>query len=391
MSERPFEETDHGMQQNAEVMPGFGTGSPQNGAGREPDKDLVNLSYKCPNCTMPLKFDNEMKRFVREYCDGSFLLEEIKDAADGKEGYNWHEYKEELDEEELVGTKSYVCKFCGAEIVTDAVTSATKCPYCGNVLLVAESLTGMLRPNKIIPFEVDRDQLITLFNKFVKKKHFVPKQFKDNPVLKEVMGVYEPFWLYESGVDGRVDYTATKVRSWSDSKYDYTETKYYEVDVSGEVHYMNVPADGSKRLDDNTMDSLEPFDYSKMIDFEPGYLSGHLAERFDVDADANLERTKLRMWNSTEAQFRGSVQGYSSVSHRSSSLRQFDRNVKYALFPIYVFAIDYQGKRYDYAVNGQTGKIVGELPFSKSMYRKWKWIRIALITAAAYVIGFFLN
>lgn len=390
MSERPFEEN-NGIEQDAGYQQTVVPQAVPSAAGADVDRDLVNLSYKCPNCTMPLKFDNEMKRFVCEYCDGSFLLDEIKDAADGQEGYDWSEYKEEIHEEILTGTKSYVCKFCGAEIVTDAVTSATKCPYCGNVLLVAESLTGMLRPNKIIPFEIDREQLLTLFNAFVKKKNFVPKQFKNNPVLKEVQGVYEPFWLYDSGVDGQVGYTATKTRSWSDASYNYTETKYYEVDVSGEVHYQNVPADGSKRLDDNTMDSLEPFDYSKMIDFEPGYLSGHLAERFDVDADANLERTKLRMWNSTEAQFRGSVQGYSSVSRKGSSLRQFERDVRYALFPIYVFAIEYQGKRYDYAVNGQTGKIVGELPFSKSMYRKWKWIRIALITAAAYVIGFFLN
>ena len=355
------------------------------------DRDLMNLSYKCPNCTMPLRFDNEMKRFVCEYCDGSFLLEEIKDAADGQEGYNWNEYREEVHEEQLTGTKSYVCEFCGAEIVTDAITSATKCPYCGNVLLVSESLTGMLRPNKIIPFKVDRDQLITLFNRFVKNKHFVPKEFKNNPVLKEIQGIYEPFWLYDSGVDGQVYYTATKVRHWSDASYNYTETKYYEVNVGGEIRYANIPADGSKRLDDNTMDSLEPFDYSEMIDFEPGYLSGHLAERFDVDADANLERTKLRMWNSTESQFRGSVTGYSSVSHKGSALRQFEREERYALFPIYVFAITYQDKKYEYAVNGQTGKIVGELPFSKSMYRKWKWIRIALATAAVYLIGFFLN
>ena len=387
MSERSFDENGNEILQNDGMQPE----QTQFTAGAGTDRDMVNLSYKCPNCTMPLRFDNEMKRFVCEYCDGSFLLEEIKDAANGEEGYNWHEYKEELHEEVLTGTKSYVCKFCGAEIVADAVTSATKCPYCGNVLLVSESLTGMLRPNKLIPFEIDRDRLRELFNAFVKTKNFVPKEFKDNPVFKDIMGVYEPFWLYDSGVDGSVNYTATKVRHWSDASYDYTETKYYEIDVAGQVKYREVPADGSKRLDDNTMDSLEPFDYSKMIDFEPGYLSGYLAERFDVDADANLERTKLRMWNSTEAQFRSQVEGYSSVSHKSSNLRQFDRNVQYALFPIYVFAIEYKDKMYNYAVNGQTGKIVGELPFSKGLYRKWKWLRIGLITAAAYIIGFFLS
>ena len=354
-------------------------------------EELKNLSYKCPNCTMPLKFDNEMKRFVCEYCDGSFLLEEIKDAANDDEGYSWHENQETVPEEILEGTKSYVCKFCGAEIVTTAITSATKCPYCGNVLLVSESLTGMLRPNKIIPFEVDRSKLISLFNAFVKKKHFVPKGFKNNPVLQEVQGIYEPFWLYDSGVNGSVTYNATKTRSWSDSKYDYVETKYYEVDVDGEMQFSNVPADGSKRLDDNMMDSLEPFDYSKMIDFEPGYLSGHMAERFDVSADANLQRTKKRMWNSAEAQLRESVTGYSSVSKKSSNLNQFGRDVSYALFPVYVFSIMYQDKKYEYAVNGQTGKIVGELPFSKKEYLKWKWLRVAIATAAVYIVAFFLG
>lgn len=353
--------------------------------------DAVNLSYKCPNCAMPLRFDNQMKRFVCEYCDGSFLLHEIKDAADGAEGYNWDANKEEIKDEKLEGTVSYVCKFCGAEIVTDAITTATKCPYCSNVLLVTESLTGMLRPNKIIPFEINRDKLRELFNDFAKSKAFVPKSFINNPVLTDIMGVYEPFWLYDSGVSGSISYNATKVRSWSDSTYDYTETKYYNVTVDGRLRYVNVPADGSKRLDDNTMDSIEPFDYSKMIDFEPGYLSGYLAERFDVSADDNLERSKLRMWNSTEAKFRGNVSGYNSVSKTSSNLRQYDRDVHYALFPVYVFSIDYLGKKYDYAVNGQTGKIVGELPFSKKLYRIWKWKRIGIVAAIIYAIGFLLG
>jgi hypothetical protein len=139
------------------------------------------------------------------------------------------------------------------------------------------------------------------------------------------------------------------------------------------------------------MDSLEPFDYSKMIDFEPGYLSGHMAERFDEDADHNLERVKRRMWTSADTVLRQSVTGYSSVKKTGGSLQQFDRDVRYALFPVYVFNIGYQGKDYHYAVNGQTGKIVGELPFSKALYWKWKLIRTGLIFAAVYVISFFLH
>ncbi|MBO4281043.1 MAG: hypothetical protein J5872_04325 [Lachnospiraceae bacterium] len=357
----------------------------------ESGEQLKNLSYKCPNCTMPLKFDNEMKRFVCEYCDGSFLLEEIKDAANDEEGYSWDENHESVPEEKLEGTRSYVCTYCGAEVVTTAITSATKCPYCGNVLLVSENLTGMLRPNCIIPFEVDRSKLISLFNAFVKKKMFVPKLFKNNPVLQEVQGIYEPFWLYDSGVNGSVTYNATKTKSWSDATYDYVETSYYEVDVDGEMTFKNVPADGSKRLNDDMMDSLEPFDYSKMIEFEPGYLSGHMAERFDVSADANLQRTKKRMWNSAEVQLRSAVSGYSSVTKKSSALSQFGRDVRYALFPVYVFSITYDGVKYDYAVNGQTGKIVGELPFSKKVYRIWKWTRIGIASAIIYLIGFFLG
>lgn len=355
------------------------------------NRQVDNLSYKCPNCTMPLRWDTGMKRFVCEYCDGSFRLEEIKDAADDREGYDWNSYKEDVDSQVLEGTRGYVCEFCGAEIVTDAITSATKCPYCGNVLIVSDNLTGMLRPNKIIPFEIDREQLIDLFNQYVGKKNFVPKLFKDNPVLKEIQGVYEPFWLYDSGVNGNVEYSTTKNRTWSDSKYDYLETSYFHVDVEGDMLFSNVPADGSKRLDDATMDSLEPFDYNKMIDFEPGYLSGHVAERFDVSADENLERVKLRMWESAEAQHRSNVRGYVTVSKTASHLQQHDRDVHYALFPIYVFSIMYKDKKYDYAVNGQTGKIVGELPFSKGLYRRWKWVRILIAFAAVYLLAFFLN
>ena len=368
-----------------------GDGLLLNEESEDATKTVDNLSYKCPQCAMPLKFDNKMNRFVCEYCDGSFALHEIKDAENDEEGFDWNDYKETVHDENLEGTVSYVCEFCGAEVLTSAITSATKCPYCGNVLVISEKISGVLRPNKIIPFAIEREQLKELFNRFVTSKPFVPKLFKNNPVLSEVEGIYEPFWLYDSTVDGKVEYKATKIRSWSDSKYDYVETKYYQVGVDGSVCYANVPADGSKRLDDNTMDSLEPFRYDEMIDFEPGYLSGHMAERFDVDADANLQRTKVRMWNSTEAQFRTYVKGYSSVAKSASNLVQSERDAHYALLPVYVFSIMYGGKKYEYAVNGQTGKIVGELPFSKKMYLIWKWTRILLIAVIIYLLYFIFN
>lgn len=343
------------------------------------------VSYKCPNCGAPLTYDANNNTFQCDYCVSSFEISDIKDALEkeGDTGFDWGDYKKNYTEEKLDGTVSYICQSCGAEIITDAVTAATKCPYCDNVIVVEPNLSGMIKPNGIIPFKVDKKGLSDLLKEYCKGKILLPKNFLTENKVKEIQGVYVPFWLFDCHADGNMSFDATRVRHWSDSDYDYTETSHFLIDRAGNMDFTKIPVDGSIKMDDALMDSIEPFNYNELVEFAPGYLSGFLADRFDAKADESLPRASLRVKNSVEEMFSSTVMGYTTVTPISANVDLSNTEVNYVLLPVYLIKSKYSGKDYTFAVNGQTGKIIGNLPYSKAKL----YSIIAAITTAIGLIG----
>ena len=330
------------------------------------------VSFKCPNCGSPLKYSAELGLFSCEYCDSAFSFDEVKDAdVNADQPFDWGDYAANVPEEELDGMVSYVCRSCGAEVVTDAVTAATSCPYCGNVMVMEENLSGFLKPNGIIPFRVDKKRLQAIVKHYCTGKRLLPGNFLDTHRIEEVKGVYVPFWLYDCRADGTMSFEATRVRTWSDRDYNYTETSRYLVNCEGGMRFENVPADGSQHMDDALMDSIEPYDFSDLREYAPGYLSGFFADRFDDDAEDCLPRIGLRVQNTLAAAFRSTLHGFASVVPVRRDLHLMDTSVKYVLLPVYLITASYRGETYHFAVNGQTGRMTGNLPVSKGRY--WAW------------------
>ena len=323
-------------------------------------------SYKCKACGAPLRWDAEQELLVCDHCDSTFAADvfESEDKGDKEAEYDWSDYHEE-ERERIEDTRVYKCKNCGAEIVTDMTTMAGKCPYCDNVLVMEPQMTGTLKPNAIIPFNVKQEKLKEIVKGFYKGKPLLPNNFISDHKIEEVQGIYVPFWLFDTLADGFMEYRATKVKHWSDSKYDYTETKYYDIYREGSMRFEKIPVDGSVKMDDGLMDGIEPFDYDKMVDFDPVYFSGFLADRFDATVDDSLPRVTRRVRQSVSDVFSDTIHGYTTVSESGGSVSMLDTSVKYALLPVYLIHATYNGKDYNFAVNGQTGKIVGNLPISK--------------------------
>ncbi|MBR6744486.1 MAG: hypothetical protein IKM00_04650, partial [Clostridia bacterium] len=163
----------------------------------------------------------------------------------------------------------------------------------------------------------------------------------------------------------------TRVRHWNDSDYDYTETKYYAIHRSGNLGFSHVPVDGSTKMADALMESIEPFDFSDAVDFQTAYLSGFFADKYDVDSDQSVSRANERIRKSTEETFASTVKGYSTVTTEHTDIRLRNGKAKYALYPVWVLNTTWEGKQYTFAMNGQTGKFVGDLPMDKSAYAKW--------------------
>ena len=327
------------------------------------------------------------------YCDTEFDVESIKSYLDDttnpqQDDMNWEKSAGgDWQTDELTGLRTYVCESCGGEIGGDENTAATACPFCDNPVVMKGQFAGALRPDLVIPFKLDKKAAKEALKKHYSGKKLLPKVFKDENHIDEVKGIYVPFWLFDAEAHGNMTYKATRVRSWSDSEYYHTQTMHYHVVRAGSMPYKNVPVDGSSKLDDQLMESIEPFDMKDAVDFKTAYLAGYLADKYDVDAEASITRANARIKSSTEEAFRSTVSGYSTVVRESSSVQLKNSSSKYALYPVWLLNTTWRGQKYTFAMNGQTGKMVGALPVDKGAMWRWFFSVFGLVTAACFVIG----
>ena len=357
----------------------------------------VLQEYKCPCCGGAIEFDSNIQKMKCPYCDTEFDVETLKNYDESLKNDTADDMKWEISggaewqSGEADGLKSYVCKSCGGEIVGDENTAATSCPFCGNPVVMMGQFSGALKPDYVIPFKLDKKAAKAALKNHYKGKLLLPKAFKDENHIDEIKGVYVPFWLFDADADADIRYKATRVRAWSDSNYNYTETSFFAVERGGSVGFERVPVDGSSKMADDLMESIEPFDFSQAVDFQTAYLAGYLADKYDVDADQSILRANERIKASTEEAFRATVTGYATVAPESSSIRLKNGKAKYALYPVWLLNTTWNGKKYTFAMNGQTGKFVGDLPVDKAAAKRWTFLLAAIFTAASYGVAWALH
>jgi predicted RNA-binding Zn-ribbon protein involved in translation (DUF1610 family) len=334
------------------------------------------------------------------YCDAEFEISAVAEyqkeqAAPATDKFGWTQGGGgDWESGALDALAVNSCSSCGAEIVGDKNTVATVCPYCGNTHIVQARVTDMLKPDYVIPFKLDKKAAKAALQKFQAKKRLLPKFFEQESRMDSITAIYVPFWLFDADTAAHIRYKAAKVRHWSDSSYNYTKTSYYSCIRDGSLGFKHVPVDGSEKLDDAYMDSIEPYDYTKMVDFSSAYLSGYLADKYDVDAEQSKLRANKRIKKTVEAEFRKTVSGYSSVTPQSSSVQFSGGTVHYALFPVWMLNTKYNGEMYTFAMNGQTGKLIGKLPVDKGRFFGYFGGIAAIIggisTALLFVLRYFL-
>lgn len=353
----------------------------------------VLQEYKCPCCDGAIAFDSGIQKMKCPFCDTEFEMDTLA-AYDSElknetaDDLQWKTSDATPWQED--GIRSYVCKSCGGEIIGDENTAATACPYCGNPVVMMEQFSGTLKPDLVIPFKLDKKAALAALKRHYEGKKLLPKVFKDENHLQEIQGIYVPVWLFDTQAEADVRYRATQVRVWSDSRYDYTQTSYFAVSRSGSLGFERIPVDGSTKMEDALMESIEPFDHKDAVDFQTAYLAGYLANKYDVDAEESIERANTRVRKSTEEVFAETTQGYTTVIPQHSSIRLRDGKVQYALYPVWLLNTKWNGKTYTFAMNGQTGKLVGDLPMDKALYNKWFFRITAAVSAAAFAISYLL-
>lgn len=323
---------------------------------------MDTVQYKCPNCGGDLRFNAEKQDFSCEYCMSSFTEEQIKRIFQKTESENLSDTKEVKDFEEH--TQLYSCPSCGAEIMSEETTAATFCYYCHNPVILKGRLSGNYKPGKVIPFKVTRDSAIGAFKKWCGGKWFVPGGFKSASQLEKMTGVYVPFWIADCKSDARLHAVGKNINTWTSGNYKYTRTKEYSISRRAKIFVKGIPADGASKIPDDLMEAIEPFDYSGCKDFSMSYLSGFMADKYDVDKTKVFPRVKQRSNEACVSMLNGSISGYSVVENKNVHIDVLKTDWQYMLLPVWFMTYKYQDEVYSFAVNAQTGKTDGILPLS---------------------------
>lgn len=340
-------------------------------------------NYQCPACMGPLHFVGESGRLECDYCGSDFNVAEIEalykekeqkaakaaeDTANApvtKDGSEWD--VSGLNEDwgaDAEGMRAYSCPSCGAELLCEATTAATSCPYCGNPTVVPGQFSGILKPDYVLPFKLSKEDAIKALKKHYLKKPLLPSTFSKANHLEEIKGVYVPFWMYDGEASGSAQFHATQVHTYTSGDYEITETSHYDVRRAGSLGFEKIPVDASSKMPDDYMDSIEPYDYSALKPFSTAYLPGFLADKYDVSVEDSRERADKRCVGSLICALQGTVSGYTTCNETSRNIHLKRGKVQYALLPVWLLNTKWEGKDFLFAMNGQTGKLVGNLPVS---------------------------
>ena len=329
---------------------------------------------RCPSCGANIVYSPITGRWTCSSCGGTFTEDDFKNVADENVAAekNAAEVEPTVTESAQPELDVFRCQSCGAELVTDSNTVATFCAYCGSADIIKDRLEGEYRPDYVLPFTISKDEALNCYTKHCKEASFVPGHFFDLKNIK-IQGTYVPFCLYsgrsEGTLKGQFEQTSSTNRDMIDI-YSYVR--------SGKMDFARIPADVSIKMDNALMDSIELFDFNQLKEFNYAYLSGFLAEKYDVERDESeqLKRVSGRMESSLQNRLsKGSVS--------SSDLKSNFSAIEYVLMPVWMLCTEFEGKEYIFAVNGQSGKTEGFLPCDAA--KKWLWFFILTISISAVI------
>lgn len=329
--------------------------------------------YKCPSCGAGISFNPVFNKFKCEYCLREYTEEEI-------ERYNQEEHQHGG---EFV---SYQCDNCGATVVTDDTTTATFCYYCHSPIIISHRLKGQFKPNKLIPFSVDKDTAKDKFLNWAKKKRFVPNDFYSDSQLEKITGIYLPYWWADCELDFDYVGEGVSIRVWRAGDREYTETKKYEIVRKGNVNINNIGDLAFTKIDKSLLDGILPYNEQEVKDFSMPYLSGFFAEQYNIEKEEVAPKIEERVKRYTKSVIDQSISGFTTVHEKRNNSKMSFKEWSYTLLPAWILTYIYKGKTYVYAVNGQTGKSFGELPFCKEKALKVSGIIFA-ITFGLLLLG----
>lgn len=345
-------------------------------------ESFTGNTKKCPGCGANLFFNAEIGSLMCRGCGNIYNPDTMQ--MNGSLGIETPEQEYGIDDEidyEDQGNKEIVCNSCGSQIVTDANTAATVCPFCGSPTLVTRRLTRQFRPDALIPFAFSKDKAKELYMEHISNIPHVPKWFTREAVVNKITGVYVPFWLLSADVKmdiGGWTHTVMDGSAFYDPlKQEATGNRHsLDVPIDGEVEFSlkNVPFDGARKIANKLMQACEPFDFDELVPYNASYLTGFLAEKYDAQPKDMYDVIRARLDNYChQIAEKVKFEDCDAFTYNSSYtyINYNNYRVLYCLLPIWFLNVKYNDKDYKFAINGQTGEVCGTVPAS----RGWDFLR----------------
>lgn len=329
---------------------------------------MSTMTYKCPCCGASLAYAGESGKLECASCGNAYDLEsmEAMQLSETQCGVQFDLPTEGFDAADAEAMQGYVCSSCGAQLMTEGTTTATECPYCGSPTILPERIESGVKPEKVIPFTITKEQAQQMFHDYFKGKFLLPNIFtQSRNRIAEMRKLYAPYWLFDCEADASIVYDAQKVHVRRSGEYEITRTEHYAVRREGSMAFENIPVDGSVKLDNKISESLEPYDLKAAVPFQAAVLAGALADHADVDAKQCEGRAVERVENSIANAMRATVVGYTTVFEKSRNIFAEDGKVTPVLMPVWLITTEKEGKTYTFAINGQTGKLTCDVPTNK--------------------------
>jgi hypothetical protein len=350
--------------------------------------------FRCPGCGADLQFAPEGGCLTCPYCGRE---ERIEPPAGAVEERSYEQYLQLHAGQTATlaeGALEVVCQTCGATVTFAPPMVAGECDFCGSPIVAQpRSADPVLAPEGVLPFRVTQDSAADSVRRWISSRWFAPNALKKFAAHEAIGGVYIPFWTYDT-------YAATRYAGERGEHY-YTTERYTERDAQGrEVertrqvqHTRWHPASGTverwfddllvpatKSLPPARLAALEPWDLQELTGYEPAYLSGYKAQRYQVELAEGFELAKRAAAPVIESDVRrdigGDEQRVTNLATNYSAV-----TFKHLLLPVYVGAYRFRDKVYQVVVNGRTGEVQGERPYSF-----WKIFLLALFVAAVLIV-----
>lgn len=295
------------------------------------------MIIKCSNCNSALIYDIKSGKMKCESCNSLFSASEVNISN---------------SEKNMMEGEVYVCTACGAKVIVNNVECATHCAYCGQPTVIFERVSKFQKPEKIIPFKVTKEEAIKSIRKKMEKGFFIPKSIKFFEI-ERILPIYVPFWLFD------VKYHDNQVLMGTTGKI---KDVYYRNET---VLFHKLTVDASSNFCNESSQRLEPYDMKNLVDFEEAYISGFYADCYDEMPDELHNRVYERCKAFYDKESEKSTEG-SGVRIESSDPDWEVLKETYAMLPAWFLTLRYKKKPYTILVNGQTGKLVGAVPYVKA-------------------------